>query len=97
MNVHSSTQASINDLSTTLNSRLSVYLINLDRSPERRFRMEARVLNRGLDFERISALDGREITMPLSTFDEAARPKAEPFRDRVFPQPCRMGVENAEF
>lgn len=70
MNMLSAAQVFRDDLSAMLNARLSVYLINLDRSPERRFRMEARILSKGLEFERVSAVDGRTLSMPPSSFDE---------------------------
>jgi len=53
-----------------LPANLSTFLINLDRAPERRTRM-AFLLNRlGLDFERVSAVDGAKLRLPSMSFDE---------------------------
>ena len=70
MNMHAVAQLRRDDLSVALNARLSTYLINLDRSPERRFRMEAKLMARGLEFERVSAVDGRQLVLPVTDFDE---------------------------
>lgn len=70
MNMYASAPARFDDLCEVVNARLSTYLINLDRSPERRLRMEARLTSTGLDFERISAVDGRTLYLPIPAFDE---------------------------
>ncbi|PDT00086.1 glycosyl transferase [Rhizobium chutanense] len=52
--------------------RLDTYLINLDRAPLRRFRMERLLTDFGLAFERVAAVDGAVISLPHPGFDEAA-------------------------
>ncbi|WP_155947717.1 glycosyltransferase family 25 protein [Rhizobium sp. 2MFCol3.1] len=69
--MHAATQVRRDDLSASLNAKLSIYLINLDRSPERGMRMEARILEKGLSFQRVAAVDGREILLPVAGFDDA--------------------------
>jgi len=87
MNMHTAATADRGDLSATLNARLSVYLINLDRSPERRLRMEARIHTKGLEFERVSAIDGRDLAFPVPGFDEAGYRR----RHGRMPNPYEIG------
>ncbi|MBY3172048.1 glycosyltransferase family 25 protein [Rhizobium laguerreae] len=52
--------------------RVNTYLINLDRAPLRRFRMERLLASFGLAFERVAAVDGAGLSLPHPGFDEAA-------------------------
>ncbi|AHG44433.1 glycosyl transferase [Rhizobium leguminosarum bv. trifolii CB782] len=52
--------------------RVDTYLINLDRAPLRRFRMERLLVDIGLAFERVPAVDGAALGLPHPDFDEAA-------------------------
>ncbi|PDS56348.1 glycosyl transferase [Rhizobium anhuiense] len=52
--------------------RVNTYLINLDRAPLRRFRMERLLASVGLAFERVAAVDGAGLSLPHPGFDEAA-------------------------
>ncbi|MBB6219917.1 glycosyltransferase family 25 protein [Rhizobium leguminosarum] len=52
--------------------RVDTYLINLDRAPLRRFRMERLLVGIGLAFERVAAVDGAGLSLPHPDFDEAA-------------------------
>lgn len=51
---------------------IQTYLINLNRAPERLSQMAAKLSAAGLTFERVSAVDGKEIVFPTAEFDEAA-------------------------
>ena len=44
--------------------RMNTYLINLDRAPLRRFRMERLLAGFGLAFERVAAVDGAGLSLP---------------------------------
>jgi glycosyl transferase family 25 len=48
---------------------LAVYLINLDRAPERRARMESVLAQARLAHERVSAVDGATLAFPHADFD----------------------------
>jgi glycosyl transferase family 25 len=50
--------------------RLAVYLINMDRAETRRAMMEARLKEAGLAHERVSAVDGAKLTLPMPEFSE---------------------------
>ncbi|MGV4792709.1 glycosyltransferase family 25 protein [Rhizobium sp. F40D2] len=52
--------------------RVDTYLINLDRAPLRRFRMERLLAGIGLAFERVAAVDGAGLSLPHPDFDEAS-------------------------
>ncbi|KAF5887201.1 glycosyl transferase, partial [Rhizobium sp. PEPV16] len=52
--------------------RVNTYLINLDRAPLRRFRMERLLASVGLAFERVAAVDGAGLSLPHPGFDEAS-------------------------
>jgi glycosyl transferase family 25 len=58
------------DLSSILSSRMEIYLINLDRSADRLARMDMELSRLGLKFERVAAVDGKELTLPMREFDE---------------------------
>lgn len=47
-----------------------VYLINLDRAPERLAGMEAMLADLSLPFERVPAVDGRQLSDPIAGFSE---------------------------
>lgn len=49
---------------------LKVYLINLDRATERLAKMQARLEGLGLPYERVPAVDGRDLTFPMPEFRE---------------------------
>ncbi|MBW6506669.1 MAG: glycosyltransferase family 25 protein [Rhodobacteraceae bacterium] len=49
-------------------AELAVYLINLDRAPDRRDRMTARLQAAGITFERVAAVDGRDLRFPIPEF-----------------------------
>lgn len=51
---------------------LTVYLINLDRAPERRKRMAAVLARAQLPYERVTAVDGRDLCFPHPEFDALA-------------------------
>ncbi|WP_064710967.1 glycosyltransferase family 25 protein [Rhizobium bangladeshense] len=50
--------------------QVNTYLINLDRAPLRRFRMERLLAGFGLAYERVAAVDGAAISLPHRGFDE---------------------------
>jgi glycosyl transferase, family 25 len=50
--------------------RLAVYLINMDRAENRRMKMEARLTDAGLAYERVPAIDGQTLTFPIPEFSE---------------------------
>ncbi|WP_414709285.1 glycosyltransferase family 25 protein [Rhizobium sp.] len=52
--------------------RLKTYLINLDRAEDRLAFMSEELSRAGLSFERVSAVDGRNIVFPIPEFDAAA-------------------------
>ncbi|MGO8112660.1 hypothetical protein AB9E26_35600, partial [Rhizobium leguminosarum] len=52
--------------------RVNTYLINLDRAPLRRFRIERLLASFGLAFERVAAVDGAGLSLPHPGFDEAS-------------------------
>jgi hypothetical protein len=49
-------------------AELAVYLINLDRAPDRLARMAARLQAAGVAFERVAAVDGRALQFPIPEF-----------------------------
>ncbi|PKP70053.1 MAG: glycosyl transferase [Alphaproteobacteria bacterium HGW-Alphaproteobacteria-4] len=49
-------------------AELAVYLINLDRAPDRLARMAARLQAAGVAFERVAAVDGRALRFPIPEF-----------------------------
>lgn len=55
-----------------IKSRLEIYLINLDRSRDRLHRMAMELGSLGLSFQRIAAIDGQSIGLPVPEFDEHA-------------------------
>jgi glycosyl transferase, family 25 len=59
-----------------MNTRMKVFVINLDRSPDRLARMEEQARNIGFSFERVPAIDGRTMTQPFlgNTFDGLLTP-----------------------
>lgn len=52
--------------------RLRTYLINLDRAEDRLAFMSEELSRMGLPFERVSAIDGRNIAFPIPEFDAVA-------------------------
>ncbi|QND44556.1 glycosyltransferase family 25 protein (plasmid) [Rhizobium lusitanum] len=52
--------------------RLKIYLINLDRAEDRLAFMSEELSRAGLLFERVSAIDGRNIAFPIPEFDAQA-------------------------
>lgn len=54
------------------NASLKVFLINLDRSPDRLVAMQERLGRAGLSFQRVPAVDGATIEFPISEFSESA-------------------------
>lgn len=70
MNAISFVRSSSQPLLHPVNLRLATYLINLDRAEDRRKRMTFLLQRAGLSFERIEAIDGRDISLPSPHFDE---------------------------
>ena len=65
---------------------MRVYLINLDRSPERLNFFEKQASVSGIDFERISAVDGRQLSS-----EELAAAVAQKFEFQPI-SACEIGV-----
>ncbi|MCS4093569.1 glycosyltransferase family 25 protein [Rhizobium sp. BK176] len=67
--------------------QLRTFLINLDRAPDRGRRMTFLIKTFGLNFERISAVDGADLRLPISDFDE----RGYLFRHGRRPNPYEIG------
>ncbi|AGS20915.1 glycosyltransferase family 25 protein [Rhizobium etli] len=86
--------------------RVNTYLINLDRAPLRRFRMERLLAGFGLAYERVAAVDGAAISLPHPGFDEKSYLSRHGRRPNPFEIGCylshvecarRFLASNAEF
>lgn len=53
-----------------VNARLSTYLINLDRAPDRMNFMHTKLRGLGLEYERVAAIDGKLLSFPHPDIDE---------------------------
>jgi len=53
-----------------INTRMATYYINLERSDARRARMNEMLAMSGLEYQRVPAVDGRDLTLPIKDFDE---------------------------
>jgi glycosyl transferase, family 25 len=55
-----------------MSARMKVFVINLDRSPDRLARIQIQSDQLGFDFERVRAVDGRTMSEPFlgNTFDD---------------------------
>ncbi len=67
--------------------RLKTYLINLDRAEDRLAFMKEELSRVGLPFERIPAVDGRNLVFPIPEFDAAAYRRCHGRR----PNPSEVG------
>jgi glycosyl transferase family 25 len=70
--------------------RVNTYLINLDRAPLRRFRMERLLASFGLAFERVAAVDGAGLSLPHPGFDEASYLRRHGRRPNPFEIGCYL-------
>lgn len=53
-----------------MSARMQTYVINLDRAPERMAKMQARLSEIALPFQRYAAVDGRALTFPHPQFSD---------------------------
>jgi glycosyl transferase, family 25 len=66
------TSAPLGHINQAVNGRIEIYLINLDRCEDRLQTMAMELGAIGLRFQRIAAVDGHSITLPIAEFDEHA-------------------------
>ncbi|MGG7576712.1 glycosyltransferase family 25 protein [Rhizobium sp. Nf11,1] len=70
--------------------RVNTYLINLDRAPLRRFRMERLLSGFGLAYERVAAVDGAGLSLPHPDFDERSYLRRHGRRPNLFEIGCYL-------
>ncbi|MBX5172655.1 glycosyltransferase family 25 protein [Rhizobium sp. NZLR1b] len=89
MNMHA-TPAALMPAIHPVSLRVNTYLINLDRAPLRRFRMERLLSGIGLAFERVAAVDGATLSLPHPDFDEASYLSRHGRRPNLFEIGCYL-------
>lgn len=73
-----------------LNSEILVLLINLDRAEERRLKMERQLSGLGIDYVRISAIDGKVYNYTEKEYDELKYRRCNGKRNNVGEIGCYM-------